>query len=146
MRLTNPLVIPLRRVLPPIGRVDTASVVAVVLVELVHSGLLLAIQLGGIPPLLSLLFLAIVKVVDTALLLFLFATILYVVLSWVAPGQYSPAGALLDSLVEPLLRPFRRALPPLGGLDLSAFAVSILLVLLRMILNDRILPALLSLH
>jgi YggT family protein len=146
VRLTNPLVMPLRRVLPPVGRVDTASVIAVVIVQLARTALVRLLDFGRLPAPGTLLILSVVKLLDTTLLLFLFAVILYAVLSWVAPDNYNPASRLLNSLVEPLLRPFRRALPPFGGLDLSAFAVCILIVLLRMILNDRVLPALLSLR
>jgi len=146
VRLTNPLIMPLRRVLPPVGRVDTASVLAVVLAQLLRTVLAELIAFGRLGSLGVLAVVSVVQVLDMALVVLLLAVILYVVMSWVAPDRYNPASRLLDSLVEPLLRPFRRAIPPIGGLDLSAIAVSILLVVLRMILNDRVLPALLSLH
>ncbi|HVF17789.1 MAG TPA: YggT family protein, partial [Steroidobacteraceae bacterium] len=56
----------------------------------------------------------------TTLQFYTFALFLYVLLSWVAPGTYSPAATLLNSLCEPLLRPLRRIIPPFGGMDLSA--------------------------
>lgn len=144
VRLTDPLVMPLRRVLPPIGRVDTASVVAVVLAQLLWSALTEVIQLGRLPSIGLLLIVAAARLLDTTLLVFLVAMILYVVLGWVAPDNYSPASRLLASLVEPVLRPFRRAIPTVGGLDWSVFVACIVIVLLRMILNERIVPALLS--
>jgi YggT family protein len=145
VRLTDPLVMPLRRVLPPIGRVDTASVVAVVLAQLVWSALTELIQQGRLPSIGLLLVLAAVHLLDTTLVVFLGAMIVYVVLSWVAPDNYSPASRLLASLVEPVLRPFRRAIPTFGGLDWSVFIACIVIILLRMILNGRIEPALRSL-
>jgi YggT family protein len=60
----------------------------------------------------------------------------------VSPDGYTPAGRLLADLVEPLLRPFRRLVPPLGGLDLSPLAVILLLSVLRMVLNGRLAPLL----
>ena len=69
----------------------------------------------------------------------------YVVLGWVAPGGYHPAARLLGALVEPLLGPFRRALPALGGLDLSPLVVVLLLSVLRMVLNGRIVPLVMGL-
>jgi YggT family protein len=144
VRLTDPVVLPLRRVLPPIGRVDTASVVAVVLAQLLWTALTELLQLGRLPPVGLLLIVAAARLLDTTLLVFLIAMILYVVLSWVAPDNYSPMSRLLGSLVEPVLRPFRRAIPAFGGLDWSVFVACIVIVLLRMILSDRIVPALLS--
>ena len=69
-----------------------------------------------------------------------FALLLYVLLSWVAPpGTYSPATALLDSLCEPLLRPVRRLIPPLGGIDFSAAFVIIALWALYIAINEYLL-------
>jgi YggT family protein len=134
VRLTNPLVMPLRRVLPPFGRVDSASVVAVLLAQMLRTTLVLLLAGDGLP--------SVVELLDTTLLVFLGAIFLYVILSWVSPDGYTPAGRLLADLVEPLLRPFRRLVPPLGGLDLSPLAVILLLSVLRMVLNGRLAPLL----
>ncbi|MFO7190336.1 MAG: YggT family protein [Pseudomonadota bacterium] len=132
IRGTNPVVLPLRRVLPPIGRIDTASVVALLLAQAVATGVLML--LGAFPWLSTpgqFAALALRSLADTVLLFYTFIVFLYVLLSWVAPGTYSPAAALLYSLCEPLLRPFRRLIPPLGGIDLSALFVLIGLQALR---------------
>jgi YggT family protein len=142
VRLTNPLVMPLRRMLPPIGRVDSASVVAVLLVQMLRTTLVLLLAGDGLPSVVPLLLLSVVELLDTTLLVFLGAIFLYVILSWVSPDGYTPAGRLLADLVEPLLRPFRRLVPPLGGLDLSPLAVILLLSVLRMVLNGRLAPLL----
>jgi YggT family protein len=142
VRLTNPLVMPLRRVLPPIGRVDSGSVVAVLLAQMLRTTLVLLLAGDGLPSAVPLLLLSVVELLDTTLLVFLGAIFLYVILSWVSPDGYTPAGRLLADLVEPLLRPFRRLVPPLGGLDLSPLAVILLLSVLRMVLNGRLAPLL----
>jgi YggT family protein len=142
VRLTNPLVMPLRRVLPPIGRVDSASVIAVLLAQMLRTTLVLVLAGDGLPSVVPLLLLSVVELLDTTLLVFLGAIFLYVILSWVSPDGYTPAGRLLADLVEPLLRPFRRLVPPLGGLDLSPLAVILLLSVLRMVLNGRLAPLL----
>ena len=65
---------------------------------------------------------------------YFYAIILYALLSFVAPGNYSPMNALLTSLCEPVLRPFRRIIPPIGGLDLSPLWACILFgALLRLL-------------
>jgi YggT family protein len=142
VRLTNPLVMPLRRVLPPLGRIDSASVVAVLLAQMLRTTLVLLLAGDGLPSVVPLLLLSVVELLDTTLLVFLGAIFLYVILSWVSPDGYTPAGRLLADLVEPLLRPFRRLVPPLGGLDLSPLAVILLLSVLRMVLNGRLAPLL----
>ncbi|HEX7013609.1 MAG TPA: YggT family protein [Steroidobacteraceae bacterium] len=126
IRLTNRLVLPLRRMLPPMGKIDTASIVALVLVQAAATGILWL--LGQYPWVHTpgrFLTLVIASLLATALLFYTFALLLYVLLSWVAPGTYSPASALLSSLCEPLLRPVRRVIPPLGGIDFSPFFVTI---------------------
>lgn len=121
IRLTNPLVLPLRRVLPPIGKVDTASVVALLIVQAAATATLWL--LGAYPRAIGVpLFVQIVvmSLLATILLFYTYALLLYILLSWVAPGTYSPAASLLQSLCEPLLRPVRRLIPPIAGIDFSA--------------------------
>jgi YggT family protein len=134
VRITNPLVLPLRRVIPPIGKFDAASFVALLLVEFAAAAILISLQGHALEPA-GLVRFAIIDLLRNILQFYLVAIIIYVILSWVAPGTYSPAGALLASICEPLLAPVRRVIPPIGGLDLSALFVLIglqaLLILLR---------------
>ena len=126
IRLTNPLVLPLRRVLPPIGKVDTASLVALVIVQTAATATLWL--LGAYPFMATagqFAYMVFLSLVTTVLRFYTFALLLYVLLSWVAPASGSPAAALLDSLCDPLLRPVRRIIPPLAGIDFSALFVLI---------------------
>ncbi len=126
IRVTNPLVLPLRRVLPPLGKIDTASLAALFIVQIAATATLWL--LGAYPWVFTVpqfLQIAILNLVITVLQFYTFALFLYVLLSWVAPGTYSPAAAILSSLCEPLLRPVRRVLPNFGGFDLSALFVII---------------------
>jgi YggT family protein len=121
IRLTNPLVLPLRRILPPIGKVDTASIVALIIVQAAAVAMLWL--LGAYPYIFTpgqFIYVVVLTLITTVLRFYIFALILYAILSWIAPGTYSPAAALLDSLCEPLLRPVRRLIPPLAGIDFSA--------------------------
>ena len=134
VRLTNPLILPLRRVLPPAGKLDTASIVAVLLIAFAEVGILYALRAGG-PPALTWLRLAALGVITKSLWVYFYAILLYALISLISPGQYSPVSALLDSLCEPVLRPFRRLIPAVAGLDLSPLwaliALQALLILLR---------------
>ena len=126
IRMTNPLVLPLRRILPPIGKIDTASIVALLIVQIATTATLWL--LGAYPYVftaLQFLQVALLNLIITILQFYTFALFLYVLLSWVAPGTYSPAAALLSSLCEPLLRPVRRIIPSFGGMDFSALFLMI---------------------
>jgi YggT family protein len=135
VRATNWLIMPLRRVLPPIGKIDTATVLAVLLAASVHTEALLA--LAGVPLADPLLFarITLVDLVDLILKIYLFALLLYWVTTFVSPGGYAPGVRLLAQLCEPLLRLVRRVIPPIGQLDLSFLWLSIAIVALLILLR-----------
>ena len=134
LQFTNPVVMPLRKLLPPAGRIDVASVVALLLVQLVKT-LLLQLVAGAPPALLTVLGWGLRDLARTVLQFYFVAVLLYALMSWVAPGNYSPGGQLLARLCEPLLSPLRRIVPPIGGLDLSALFVLIGLQALQILLR-----------
>jgi YggT family protein len=127
VRLTNPLILPLRRILPPVGKIDTASVVAVILVAVAEVAILFALRgitfVGPIYWLQS----AGLEIARTLLWTYFYAIILYALLSMVAPGGYSPLQSVLATVCEPVLRPFRRVIPPVAGIDLSPLWACILI-------------------
>jgi YggT family protein len=135
VRATNWLILPLRKVLPPIGKVDTATVVAVVAVASARTAVLLWLDGSGFGDPLLFLRLTLVGLVDLTLRIYLFALLLYWLTSFVTPGGYAPGVRLLAQLCEPILKPVRRIIPPIGQIDFSVLWVSIaigaLLVLLR---------------
>jgi YggT family protein len=136
VRITNPVILPLRRVLPPIGKLDTASAVAVLAVAIIEQAILFWLQgipfvyVGGAYFARTVLLL----IIDITLKTYLYAIFIYALLSMVAPGGYSPMQSILASLCEPVLRPFRRIIPPIGGLDLSPLWASIILIALLKLL------------
>jgi YggT family protein len=134
VRLTNPLILPLRRILPPVGKVDTASVVAVVLVTIIKVGILLALRGYGSPGVQLWVQSVAVELVEALLRTYFYAILLYALLSLIAPGGYSPLQSVLASVCEPVLRPFRRLIPPIAGIDLSplwaVIAIQAILLLL----------------
>jgi YggT family protein len=103
VRVTNPVIVPLRRLLPAIGRVDTASCVAVVVFALLQVCVSWLLNGFGPPPALIWLRLTVIEILRTTLWTYFFAIFLYAMLSLVAPGIYSPAQSLLISLCEPVL-------------------------------------------
>jgi YggT family protein len=132
--VTNPVIMPLRRVLPPIGKVDTASVLAIILVAAANIALVSLIAGGIVLDPFRFAWLLLFTLVRTVLMFFLGAIIVYAVLSFVVPGGYNPVMALLGTVVEPVLRPFRRIIPPIANIDLSPlWATLIIGVLLRLL-------------
>jgi YggT family protein len=135
VKLTNPLIMPLRRLLPPINKIDTASVVTVVIVALAQVALMSMVRGYGIPAPLLLLRAAALEIVTSVLWLYFYAILLYALMSLIAQGSYSPMQPLLASLCEPVLAPIRRIIPPIAGLDLSPLWAGLLiqavLILLR---------------
>ena len=132
--VTNPVIMPLRKILPPIGKVDTASVVAI----LVFSALIVAatpliLQLAVLDPVTWLRW-TLLTVVRSFILFYMGAIFIYVILGWVIPPGYSPPMALLASICEPVLAPVRRTIPAIGGIDFSPLWVGLALgVLLRLV-------------
>lgn len=135
LQITNPLVLPLRRLLPPLGRVDTAAVLAVVVVQALRHALLAALTLGAMPSIGALLLDSLLSLIDTILLLYMVLLMVSVVLSWVSPAGPHPMAGIISQLIRPLLRPFQRALPTLGALDLSPLFLMLTLQVLRMLLQ-----------
>ena len=135
VRVTNWLVLPLRKVLPPIGKVDSATVVAVIAVASIRTFAALALAGQGASDLGVFLRITIINLADLVLRVYLFALLLYWLTSYVSPGGYAPGVRLLAQLCEPILKPVRRLIPPIGQIDFSVLWVSIviggLLVLLR---------------
>jgi YggT family protein len=140
IRLTNRVVLPLRKVLPPMGKVDTASIVALVLVQLLATVILWSLrQYPWVFTPAQFFLVALASLLSTVLMFYIFALLLYVLLSWVAPGTYSPASMLVSSLCEPLLAPVKRVIPPLGGIDFSAAFVIIALYALNIAVREYLL-------
>lgn len=134
VKLTDWLVMPLRKVLPPVGRIDTASIVALFAVNFVKVAAVTFLTFKAMLPGLSLIVGTFKDLLLTTLGFFTFAIFIYALLSFIAAGQYNPVAAVLRTLCEPLLQPFRRVIPPLGGLDLSPVFAIIALQALRMLL------------
>jgi YggT family protein len=134
VRITNPLILPMRRVLPPIRKIDTASVVAVILVAIIKVGIYFALTSVGTLPLELWVRAVAIELARALLQTYFYSIALYALLSLIAPGGYSPLQSILASVCEPVLRPIRRLIPPIAGIDLSplwaGIAIQAILLLL----------------
>lgn len=130
--VTNPPLKPLRRVIPGMYGIDVASVVLLLLLELVFQTLL-AMLLNQPIAIEILLVRGIFDLLHSVLSIFLYGILIMVILSWVSPYP-NALSQLLARLVEPLLRPARRVIPSFSGIDLSPMLVMLALVLVQMAL------------
>lgn len=136
VKATHPLIAPMRRVLPSMGRFDTASFVLALLVVIAKLLLISLIAGGGFDILLFLVF-ALVSVVKKAGVLLFWMLIIRAILSWFNQG-YNPIVMIMDQLTEPVLAPVRRITPPIGGLDLSVMVVIIGMNFINMLLAQYV--------
>jgi YggT family protein len=133
IRVTNPLLVPIRRIIPSIGRLDTSSVFLMFVLQALGTWAINRITPLGLE-LSQILLYALVKLGITLLMTYLVLIIAVVILSWIGQRARHPLIPLLYQLTEPVLRPFRRVIPPIAGIDLSPLfaliAIRFLLLLL----------------
>jgi YggT family protein len=133
VKITAPPLKFMRRFIPGFGGIDLAALLLAWGLKYIELVLILMVA-GTTINLLGPLFWAIPELLELFINIFLFAVLIQVILSWINPGSYNPASALLYSLTEPVMRPARNVLPPISGLDLSPMLVMIVLILLKMLL------------
>ena len=134
VRITNPLLVPMRKVIPSIGKFDTSALLLMLVLQLLSLGVIIMLR-GVSVPVLALLLTAIVELLLLAINVFIFTIVIQVILSWVNPGTYNPVNALLHSLTQPLLGPIQRLMPPVSGIDLSPLFALIGLQVLKMLIQ-----------
>jgi YggT family protein len=136
VRATNPLVVPLRRILPAKGRFDPASLLLAVLIQLLGIVAMLAMNGVSLPGISLLLAWSVVGVIGLIVKIYFFALLAMIILSWIAPGTSNPAAYLMYQITEPVMAPFRRVLPAMGGLDFSPILVFILINVIQIALRS----------
>ena len=131
--VTNPVLVPLRRVIPAIGRIDTAAILLMVVLQFIEITLIQLI-LGRPTPWLAIFLATLFQLVRLGIWVFIAAIFIQVIMSWVSPGSRNPAASLAWSLTEPLMRPLRRLIPPIGMIDITPMiAILILFIALRVL-------------
>jgi YggT family protein len=136
VKATHPVLAPMRRILPSMGSIDTASIVLALLVVLVKM-LVLTLLAGAAIDILTLLLFSLISVVKEAGVLLFWLILIRALLSWFNQG-HNPIVMMISQLTEPVLAPARRIIPPMGGLDLSVLFVIIGLNFLNMLLSQYV--------
>ncbi|MFP3976330.1 MULTISPECIES: YggT family protein [Marinobacter] len=137
VKATNPLLRPMRRIIPGWGGIDGAALVLAVLIQAVVFFLILVALNGGIPSInpLILLVWGVVAVLELIVKIYFWSVIAVVVVSWIAPGSSHPAIQLVAQITEPVMRPVRNLMPSMGGLDLSPIIVFLILNVLTVVIG-----------
>lgn len=132
-KVSNPVLMPLRRIIPAWRRLDIAGVVLAWLLLLLKRALIFA-MFGMMPSLAGLAVIAFADLIGFVLMLLLILIIVRVILSFVANDSYHPVVPLIYQLTEPVMKPVRKRLPALGGLDLSPMVILLAIMLLQALL------------
>lgn len=141
LQFTSPVINPIRRIVPSIGRIDTATVLILFAIQAVTWMLVMSLSGGQLTPK-HIFVLSLMNLVQQSIRIFMFAIIIRIVLGWVAPHVHNAATALIANLTDPILRPFRRLVPPIGGLDVSPVFAIIGLGALDILFSDLVAAAL----
>lgn len=130
VKATNPVLIPLRRIIPGFGGLDIASLVLAYIAQVIVYGLITILK-GKDIDLAALLILAPLGLFVLCLNIYFWGMLITVIASWIAPGSYNPALILINQILEPVVRPVRKMMPDLGGLDLSPMVVMLGLLVIQ---------------
>ncbi|VVN07321.1 hypothetical protein PS858_02875 [Pseudomonas fluorescens] len=137
VKATQPLLKPLRRVIPSMFGLDMSSLVLALIVQMLLIAVILALK-GFMVDWLLLVPWSLIALFSLFLNILFYAMIISVILSWVAPGSHNPGAELVAQITEPVLAPFRRIIPNLGGLDISPIFAFIVIQLLQSWLIPRL--------
>lgn len=135
VKATHPIVAPLRRILPAMGPVDTATLLLALLVSFAKILVIQLVFANGIPPIVTILFQSIGNLLIESLQLIFWVLLLSAILSWVSQGR-SPIEYVMRQLTDPLLAPIRKVIPAIGGLDLSVLVAIIAIQFIQLLVTD----------
>ncbi len=118
VKITNPVLVPLRRFIPAIGKIDTSSLALAFVLKLL-GGFLILNLMGQKLDIGFMLVAALFDIVRSVIWIYIIAMIVHAVMSWMGNTYGNPVASLLQSLTDPILRPIRRFVPLVSGIDLS---------------------------
>ncbi len=133
VKITNPILVPLRRIVPSVGKFDTSTILTMFILQVISLVLILSLSSKPLSPF-FIAILAFSELLELFLNIFLFAILIQVIISWINPGSYNPVTSILHNLTEPILRPCRQLIPAIGGLDLSPMVAMIGIQIAKMLL------------
>ncbi len=137
VKISNPLVLPCRRFIPSIGRLDTTTLLLALILSIVKL-VIFTLMNNGEMNISLLVYIGVLSLIKQMGVLLYMIMLIMAIMSFVVQ-TYNPTLALFQQLASPVINPLRRLIPPVGGLDLSVLAAFILLNVINLLLAD-ILP------
>ena len=135
VKLSNPPLVRLRRVVPSLPGIDTAAVVLLLILEMCRIAGINLLS-GHSPAIVGLVLLSVGELLKLAIYIIIFSIFIRAMLSWFSGARYTPVLRLMHTFTEPVLKTFRRLLPVTGGLDFSPIAVFIVfMVVLKIVVQ-----------
>ena len=132
VKVTNPPLKPLRRIIPGVAGMDLASVLLLLALQMAKLALI-ALAVGTVISLPGLAVLSVAELIGLVLNVYMISILIQIILSWVGPGTPNPLTGILYAINEPIMRPARRILPPISGIDLSPILVFLAIGLLKIL-------------
>ncbi len=137
-KVTNPILIPLRRVIPPHPKVDFGAFLILIFLKAFEFTITCLLKLHAAPSMLSLLIWPIGELISQMINVFFFAILLLVLQSWLNPKNFNPLTTVLIQLTEPVLAPAKKLVPTIAGIDVSPMIAIVILKLLDILLAGPI--------
>jgi YggT family protein len=132
VKVTSPLLMPLRKVIPGFGKIDVACLVLLLFVIFIKLVVIIFLFGGGFMDPVAFIYIFLRAIASAFINFFILVIFIAVILSWVAMGTgYNPAFDVIRQLSDPVIRPVRQIVPPLGMFDLSPMIVLFLLYFLK---------------
>ncbi len=138
-KITNPPLKITRKIMPHFRGVDLAAITLLILLELLKFIFIILLSAGVFPAIHGLIVLSFAELFNQMISIFFYSIFIFIILSWFVPLSRAPFMHLLFQLTEPLLRPARRFIPPVGGLDLSPIPALIFLKLIQIVITQPLL-------
>ena len=139
VKATNPPLLPLRKIIPGWGGVDISSLVLALLIQAI--AIVLILLLNGIQPPLQVALWAGIGIISLLLKIFFWGLLITVIASWIAPNSYNPALILINQILEPAIKPIRKILPDMGGIDISPIIAFLTIQVLEILLVQSLVQA-----
>lgn len=134
IQATRPLVMPLQKLLPCVGRVNLSVIFWLLVLEALKLLLITVVGMDKMPQPLGLVLWGFGSLLGKVINIYFFAILIQVILSWVQPSRYHPALEVLYIITGPILRPFQRVVPVLGGFDISPIFAMLTVQVLNILL------------
>ena len=134
VKMTNPILNPIRKFVPKTRLIDIASIIAVLVIQMISISLIFSIIGLSLPLIHILLAWSLTAAISSLLNLYLIALLIVIIASWIAPNSHHPVMLLLYQLCDPIMKPARKLLPPMSGIDLSPLLVFIAINLLKILI------------